>query len=59
MPALLLEPVFIGIAAVIGVGIAAGTYEAGQAAGQGIGTAVTIVGIGAAVGLVLFALHKK
>jgi hypothetical protein len=58
---LLLEPIFwIGVAVAGGsVAVGVGAYEAGNAAGNGIGTAATILGIAAGVGIVIYAVNKK
>jgi hypothetical protein len=57
---LLLEPIFwVGVAIAGGaVAVGVGSYEAGNAAGQGIGTAATILGIAAGVGIVIYAMQK-
>ena len=60
MPLALIAVAVGGVALIGGAGVFA--YEAGQTTGQGASDALTIVGIGAAVALVLYAsslAHKK
>lgn len=60
MPLALIAVLIGGTALVGGAGIFA--YEAGQTTGQGASDALTIVGIGTAVAIVLYAsslVHKK
>ena len=60
MPLALIAVGIAGVALIGGAGVFA--YEAGQTTGQGASDALTIVGIGGAVALVLYAsslAHKK